>query len=463
MDTETPTHEADLERSGSRVDLRVTVPAEAVAEHVDEVSKAFRQRAKIAGFRRGKAPMSMIRQRFRDDIRDQILEHLIPQHVSAELESRNLEPLHAPVLDDVDFDFDGPLTFRVHFDVRPELRIEGYRELQATRRLQRVTEDIVSRAMGDLRERAAQLEPVEGAPAHTDDYVRAELTLLPRDGKGKKLAEENRWIHVGHERAVPGLNSQLEGLEVGDSREFVTRLADAYPNDMLAGKEVTCRLEVEEIKRRHLPAVDDELAKDLGFEDLEELQRRAREDLEQQVAEEAERGVEEELLDQILAANPVEAPESLVEDQLDRATEGAARDLAQRGIDPREGVDWQSFRADRRAGATRAVQRRLVLDAIADAEGIEVDDADVVARIERHPRAAEEDPGALVRQMRQDGSFEGVRYMLRRERALAAVKESATIESVEVEPAEKPPEGLLEAESSEQDDTGIVIPGGSSP
>jgi len=463
MESDTPAHEAEVERHGSRVDLRVTVPAATVSDHVDEVSKAFRGQAKISGFRRGKAPMSMIRQRFRDDIREHVLEHLIPRHVSSELESRGIEPLHNPVLDDVDFDFDGPLTFRVHFDVRPEVEIQGYRDLQATRRVHRVTDDIVSRAMGDLRERAAQLEPVEGAPVHTDDYVRAELTLLPRDGKGKKLAEENRWIHVGHEQAIPGLNSQLEDLEVGDTREFVTRLADAYPNDMLAGKEVTCRVEVEEIKRRHLPPVDDDLAKDLGLDDLAELRDRVRADLEQQVAERAEQGVEQELLEQVLEANDIEAPESLVEDQLDRFTEGTARELAQQGVDPREGVDWRSFRAERRETAVHAVQRRLALDAIADAEEIEVEDAAVVARIERHPRAAEEDPRALVQQMRQDGSFEGVRSMLRRERALALVKESATIDSVEVEPAEETVENVLDADSSDRDEPGIVIPGGSSP
>ena len=427
-----PNHEVTLERQGARVNLRLIVPAEEVAAHVQSVTQAFRERARLPGFRRGKAPISMIRQRFRDEIREHVLDHMIPEHVSTELQSHELRPLHAPILDKVDFDPEGPLTIAVHFDVAPEIEVSGYTGLKAARQREPVTDDVVERALGDLRERAAKLDPVaEGEATVAHDYVRAAVALYPKDGKGKRLAEEDRYVHVGEERAIPGLNSQLEGMSVGDAREFVTRLGDVYPNDLLAGKEVTCRVEVKDIKRRHLPGIDDELAKDLGLADLEELRAKTSEDLDRQLELQAERDVDRQLLDQVLEANPIDAPASLVDERLEQEMRKAARELASQGIDPQYSVDWRSFRADREAAAERAVKEELLLDRIADAQEIEVDDPTVAEEIERHQSDGNTPVSTIVQQMRKDGSFEGLRRLMVRQHALDYIRRHATIEGAE--------------------------------
>ena len=429
-------HEADVETAGSRVTMNVTVDADTVTSNVQEVARIFRQRAKLPGFRRGKTPMSMIRQRFKEEIREHVLEHMIPRHVAAEIDARGLKPLHNPILDKVDFDPEEPLVFTVHFDVELELEAAGYKDLAATKTIYPVTDDAVDKAVGNMREEAAKLESIdEGETARANDYVRISISIFPRDGKGKKLAEEDRYVHVGHEEAIPGLNSQLEGLKVGDTREFVTELGAPYPNHLLAGKEVTCRLEVSEVKRRHLPDIDDEFARDLGAADLEELRAKTREDFARHLEDEAERDVERQLLDRVLEVNPVDAPESMVEVRLDQAVRRAAEDLARQGIDPRHSIDWTSFRADNRPGAQRAVAEELLLDSIAAAEEIEVDDAEVVAEIKSHQ---EGHPGgtsaAVVQQMRKEGSFEALRKALVRRGALDFVKQHATIETVEGTP-----------------------------
>ena len=429
-------HEMELERVGSRISMKFTVAAEEVAKNVDEVTKVFRQRAKMQGFRRGKAPMSMVRQRYKEEIRDHVLEHMVPAHLGTELDAHSLQPLHNPVLENVDFDPERPLAFAVHFDVMPEISVSGYKDLEATKSILPITDEALDKAIDNLRERAAKIESVDANEgARPGDYVRASIALFPSQGKGKKLAEEDRYVHLGEEQAIPGLNVQLENLEVGASREFVTELGEAYPHDLLAGKEVTCRAEVTEIKRRHLPAIDDDLARDLGLESLDELREKTREDFGRHVEEEAERGVERRLLDQVIDANSIDTPASMVEARLDQAVQRAAQELAQQGIDPRTSMDWSRFRADNTADARRAVSEELLLDGIAAAENIEVAEDDVVAEIESHQEGqAEGGVAILAQQMRKDGSFEGLRRAMVRRRALDFVKQHATIETVEEAP-----------------------------
>lgn len=431
-------HEAEVEQVGTRVTMKITVPAETVTTHVDEVAKVFRQQARLQGFRRGKAPMGMIRQQFKEEIQERVLEHMLPQHLGAEIRVRDLKPIHNPILDNVDFEPGRPLTIEAHFDVEPEVEVSGYKDLAGTKTVMTVSDEAVESALGELRERAAKLEAVEDDDEiRLGDYVTVSMALFPRDGKGKKLAEEDRLVKVGEERGVPGLNTQLEGLEAGATREFVTELGDTYPNDLLAGKEVNCKIEVREAKRRVLPAVDDEMARDLGFGDLEELRAQTRKDYEQHVDERAETDLARQLMDQVLDANPIDVPESLVEARLEQSIQRTAEELASQGIDPRTGFDWAAYRDDGLPAARRAVSEEIALDGIAAAEELAVEDAEVLAEIENQMGSQGEGAvAALAQRMRKEGSFENLRRAMLRRRALDFVKGHATIETVEVSPEE---------------------------
>lgn len=438
-------HEADVDQVGARVTMTITISAEEATSNIEEVAGIFRQRAKIQGFRPGKAPMNMIRQRFRDEIRENVLDQLIPLHVGSEIKARDLKPIHNPMLENVDFEPGQPLTFTAKFDVEPEVEATGYKELAATKTIRSVQDEAVDNAVSNMREQAAKLETVDEGTILPGDYVVVKITLFPRVGKGKKLGEEERFVHVGEERSIPSLNTQLEGLEKGATREFVTELGDTYPNDLLAGKEVTCRVEVQEIKRRHLPAVDDDLARDLGFADLEELRAKTRENYAAHMEEEAERDVVRQLMDQVIAANPLDVPESLVEARLDQSVQRAAEDLVRQGVDPRNSVDWASYRADNKPHAERSVTEEILLDAIIKAEGIEIEDAAIIAEIESHQEDQPEGAAARVAQrMRQDGSFDGLKRAMLRSRALEVVKSHATIETVDASPEST---GTVEADA----------------
>tara|TARA_B000000460_G_scaffold233102_1_gene192558 strand:- start:238 stop:1629 length:1392 start_codon:yes stop_codon:yes gene_type:complete len=428
-------HEAEVDQVGSRVTMKIVISAEEASSNIDEVSKIFQERAKMQGFRRGKAPINMIRQRYRDEIRENVLDQLIPLHVGNEIKARELKPIHNPMLEDVNFEPGHPLTFTAKFDVQPEVEIAGYKNLAASKTVRLVEDKAVDSAVSNMREQAAKLESVEDGGILAGDYAIVKIALFPRDGKGKKLAEEERFVHVGEERSIPSLNTQLEELKKGDTRKFVTKLGESYPNDLLADKEVTCRVEVQDIKRRHLPPVDNDLARDLGFADLSELREKTKENYAAHMEEDAQRDVARQLMDQVIAANPVDPPESLVEARLDHSMQRAAEDLARQGVDPHHSVDWAAYRAENEPHAKRAVTEEVLFDAIVNAEGIEIEDAEVLVEIENHQEGQPEGTAESVAQrMRQDGSFDGLRLAMLRRRALDLVKSHATIETVEAGP-----------------------------
>lgn len=424
-------HEATHSHEGVRHTLQIVVPAEAMEERVGKVAQAFRAHARLQGFRKGKAPLSMVRRQYRDEIRQRVLDDTLPEYLGLELEARKLSPLGSPELTTVEFEPGGALAFSVQFDTAPEVTV-GALDFQATRPKVEVTDEMVTEALDELRDRFAGLEPAaEDARAEEGLYARCEIALLPRDGKGKRLAEENRFVHVGHEQALPGLNEELPGMAAGESKEFVTTVAEGYPNDLVAGKEVLCRVVLEELKARKLPEIDDDFAADLGADDLATLRDRVREDIAADLERRAERKVETDLLEQLRLANPVEVPASLVEKRLDEMVRRLAQDLAQQGIDPRGALDWNRFREENRSGAEASLAEEMLLDKIAEDHGVEVDDETVEAEITRQWEAREGGKtrplASVVQQMRKDGSFGGLRLSMQRRSALDHLKAHATI------------------------------------
>ncbi len=436
--SEPTTNEVEHSQDGVRHTLRIVVPAAQMAERVDAATQAYRTRAKMPGFRPGKAPLSMVRQQFGKDIRQHVLDNMLPEVLSGELEARELRPLDSPELADVQFEPGSDLDFTVRFDTHPDVEVSNT-DLKATRPVVEVTDEMIDEALGELRDRGGRLVPAGDSAAAEDMFARCEITLLPKDGKGKKLAEDDRFVRVGHETTVPGLNDELPGMREGEDREFVTTLADQYPNAILAGKEVLCRVVLAELKVRQLPEVDDAFAKDLGQGNLAELRDRVADDIRAHMDNNADRAVQDQLLESLRLANPVDVPESLIERRLDEMSKRFANDLAQQGIDPRQALDWEAFRKEQRGTAANSIAEEMLLDRLAQDHEIEVDDDTVEEEIRRQVEQSEggkERPVAsLVQQMRKEGSFDGLRITLRRRLALDHLRAHATIDS---ESGEKP-------------------------
>lgn len=430
--TEDSGHSSSHSQDGVSHTLEITVPADTMTARLDVVTRAFRDQARMPGFRRGKAPLGMVRQQFGEEIRKRVLDDALPEHLGKELESRELEPIDTPELERLDFEPGGDLTFVVRFDTPPEVELRDT-DLSATRLAVEVTDEMIQESLDDLRQRAARLVPADDdATAAEGMYARCDITLFPKDGKGRRLAEENRFVPVGEEKAIPGLNAQLDGMAVGEEREFVTQLADDYPNDLLAAKEVRCRVKVQELKKRHTPTLDDDFARDLDFESLDALRDRIRENLATEMEHQAERKVDDQLLAQLREKNPVQVPRSLIERRLDQMSRRFATDLAQQGVDPREALDWNAFRREQRSGAEASLAEEMLLDQVAEEAEIEVDEDTVTAEIRRQVEKSDggqkRPVASVVQQMRKDGSFTAMRLSMRRRKALEHLRHHATIE-----------------------------------
>lgn len=419
-------------QDGVRHTLRIVVPAAEMQVRVDAATQAFRSHAKMPGFRPGKAPLAMVRQQYGQDIRQRVLDHALPEILSNELESRELRPLDSPELAGVEFEPGSDLEFTVRFDTAPEVTV-GDTALTAARPVVDVTDEMIDEALGQLRDRAGRLVPVaEGKGAAMEMFARCEITLLPKDGKGKKLAEDSRFVRVGHEQAIPELNEHLVGMTEGGSSEFITQLSPQYPNSILAGREVLCQVTLAELKERQLPEIDDDFARDLGVEDLAALRTRAGDDIRANLEGNADRAVEAQLLQGLREANPVDVPDSLVERRLDEMSRRFANDLAQQGIDPRDALDWKAFRSEQRTNAADSIAEEMLLDQVAENEGIEVDDdaveTEIRTQLEQSEGGKERPVVSVIQQMRKDRSFEGLRLTLTRRLALDHLRSHATIE-----------------------------------
>src|SRR5437867_2266571 len=306
----------------TRKNLRVEIPHDVVDAEIDRIARDYSRKAKIPGFRPGKAPPRVIKQRYKDQILHDVAHDLIPRAVDDALRERGVEAIDTPDIRDVMVDEGRPLTFTASFDTLPSFEPGEYSTIALRRTAVKIEEAAVDHALQRLRERAARFEPVEGRGVDHGDTVTMDLE---RAGGDKS---ENVSVELGAKANPPGFDEQLLGLEPGATKSFTIHPPADYPIGELANTDVSYTVMVKALKRRVLPELDDEFAKDLGdFETLDALRARVRADLEHEARHAAERELRAELMTGLAARVPFELPQSLVERELDRRTEGFARRL----------------------------------------------------------------------------------------------------------------------------------------
>ena len=353
----------------TRKNVRVEIPTDVVNAEIDRIARDYSRKARIPGFRPGKAPARVIKQRFKDQILHDVAHDLIPRAVDDALREKGLEAVDTPDVRDVTIEEGQPLTFTASFDTVPAFDPGDLSTIALRRAAVAIDDEAVDGALQRLRDRAARFEPVEGRGVdHGDTVV---LDLERRDWRsGAPDTHTDVSIELGAKANPPGFDEQLLGLEVGATKSFTIHYPPDYPIGELANTDVSYTVTVKGLKRRVLPELDDEFAKDLGeFDTLDALRARVREDLEHEAKHAAERDVRAELMKQLAARVPFEVPASLVEREIDRRLEEFARRLIDQHIDPRQaGIDWNAFRESQRDVAREAVAAALVLDEVARRE-----------------------------------------------------------------------------------------------
>jgi len=414
-----------LDVNETRKNLRIEIPQDIVDAEIERIARDYSRRARIPGFRPGKAPARVIKQRYKDQILHDVAHDLIPRAVDNALRERGVEAVDTPDIRDVTVEEGRPLTFTAAFDTVPSFEPGDYSTIALRRPSARVEDEAVNIALQRLRDRAARFDPVEGRGVDHGDTVVADLVrrelggrvseqapgprteTRPPDAKPDRHTDVN--IELGAKANPTGFDEQLLGLDVGATKSFATHYPADYPIGELAGTDVSYTVTVKAIKRRVLPDLDDEFAKDLGeFETLDAL-----------------RG---ELMKQLAARVPFEVPASLIDRELDRRTEEFARRLIEQNIDPRQaGIDWDAFRNSQRDVAREAVAGAIVLDEVAHREHLDVTPEETEREISRYAERSGRTPAAVRARLEKEGGLSRIAASLRREKSIDFLLARATI------------------------------------
>jgi len=393
------------------------------------VTAQYRRVARIPGFRPGHAPSSLIRRRFEEDIRSEVVQTLLPKYFETAVKDQKLSIVGQPHFGDLKFAEDQPLTCTATFEILPDFELKDYKGLDVEKEPSEVTESDVTKALEQLQERAATFEVVEDRPADDGDYA---LVNYRGSDAGDPQAEpvEGRdvMVHLAAEGTVADFTENLRGSKPGDVREFQVAYADDYSTKSLAGKTLSYRVEIQGIKKKVVPALDDEFAKSVSeFKAIEELKAKVSENLAERKKHEVEARAKQKLLDHLVSLHEFPVPQSLVDSQIDSRLERLLSRLMAQGVDPRSvNIDWQKIREDSRSEAEKDVRGSLILEKIAEAEGLEVSDGEVDEMIRDLAEEHREPPAAIKTRLTREGNLPRITQKLRNQKALDLVYQNAT-------------------------------------
>jgi trigger factor len=430
---ERPLSRKDLSMSEAtcRRELDLEIPADVVTKKMESVAKEFARVARVPGFRPGKAPVSLIRRRFADDIKGEVVQSLVPESVEKAVTEQKLTPVSQPQVEKLDFTEGQPLKFRAVFEVLPEFDLGNYKDLELEVPAMDVTEEDVTKTLEDMRERAAALAPVEGRAAENGDFVQLKLMGTP-EGGGDPIQADSVLCHIGAEETMEPFNENLRGANTGDHKNFDVSYPADYPDAKLAGKTYHYAVEVLGIKNKKLPELNDEFAKDVSdVTTLDELKKKVREGLEHARDHRHKELLREKVIAALIKLQDFPVPDSLVQHQMDVRLERVVRSLAAQGVDPRAvNVDWVTLRSRQQERATDDVKAELIVDRIATAENIDVTDEEVNHELEHAASHSGESAAAIHARLTKQGTLDRMRAKLRSDKTLDWLAQNSRIRTV---------------------------------
>jgi trigger factor len=419
------THEIK-EVSSCKRSLVAEVPADQFEEEIDKQAKEYARHARVPGFRPGKVPLTVVRQRFRSELRSDATQEIVRRVWKEALEEQHLHPINEPSLENLSNEPGDPLKFTLGFEVLPSFEARDYKGIPATAPRSEITDKDVDDAVESLRDRNAQYVPIEEGEVRDGELVTLSVEGVFEEG-GKPLREENVTCIIGAPETNETFSENLRGARQGETRSFTVEYPADYHRKRYAGKKVHYTANLKEIKEKHLPDLED-LAKELGADSLEELRSRIRDELVTKAERVAEKKARDAVMDEVLLRNSVEVPGSLVDAELEDYVQRIAGNLAQQGIDPgKTSIDWRKMFEDERPNAEKAVRRTLILDAIARQEGLDVTEKDLEDAFEKLAETSQRSGVAIRAQFEKDQKIQSFRDHLRRNKALDFIYLNANI------------------------------------
>ena len=433
--------------SPTRKELKIEIEAEQLSAAYDRISDRYAKLANVPGFRRGHAPRSVVRTRFKDEIRGEVLREIVPEAIEEAIRENALQVIGEP---DVHLDnSEGlekigaePLSIHVHVEVLPEVSLSQYKGLEAARSTRPVKDEDVERVIEGLREASASLQPVEDRPSEQGDTVTVNFHGTFKDTpEAEPISVEDVDVELGGANVQQEFTDNLTGVRADEVKTFTVKYPEDFTSKGLAGKEVEYTATVTSVRRKELPEVDDEWAKSLGeeFDSLEMLREKVREDLEKRASVESDHRLRGSVMRKLVEAHPFEVPETLVEHQTNQLIQSVMRDMMGRGFDPQQGqLNWEGLREQLREQATSDVRGSMLLDRIADEEKIDVSDEEIEAEIAMLATNARQSVEQVRAALTKQGGERSIADRLRNRKALDLIVENASVSEEEWREEEEP-------------------------
>ena len=396
--------------------LEISVPASEVAEAEEKAARRYASRVRMPGFRPGKAPAAMIRKRFAQEIRQEALESLVQEAYKEVLEREKLQPVAQPHVHDLKFEEGQPLVFELHLEVRPEISLARTSGFRVQRPATAVTDEQVTEQIEQIRDQKATWAPVEDRPM-PGDMVKVELATA--DDTGAMPEGKEYTLVLGEGQAIPGIEEVIMEAKPGETVERPVKWPDDFPDEAQRGSTKTTRVVLREVKRKAMPGLDDAFAREVGdFDSLDALRAAVRDDLQKHVERESESGVRQQLLDQIIEANPFDIPQAWVT-QLSSAYMDAYQI-------PQE--DRERFAAEFRPIAEKQVRRDVVIDTIAEKEGLAATEADIDDRVADVASKRGADAGQVYASLQKAGRLREIERSITEDKVFKFLLEKNTVE-----------------------------------
>ena len=426
-----------------RREISVEIPADVVGKQQAALVQEYSKRARVPGFRKGKVPASMVRNRFGGEIASEVMESLVPQYFREAVIKGGYRPVSQPFIYDLHAEPGQPIKFKAVFEVMPEFELGKYEDIKVDKPAIKIADEDVEAELKRLQERQASFDPIEEERGAKDgEFTQVSFQAVPKEaekedpaaagaGEGAKAGEptaakpvqmDEVLVEIGGANTIPEFSENLRGAKTGEERKFDVAYPADFHDPRLAGKVFSYSVKVNAIKKKTLPELNDDFAKELNqeFESLNALRQRIRESMEAQQRHQAEHEAKEKLIEKLVEKHDFAVPRALVERQIDLRLERGLRALAAQGMrtEDMRRMDFKRLRAGQRESAVKEVKSTLLLEKIAQAENIQVSNEEMDREIESLAQQMNQTPEQVRQKLTEEGALERIRARMRSEKAL---------------------------------------------
>ena len=391
---------------GCKHSLEISIPVDQVESETSRVVDDIQKRARLQGFRPGKAPANLIRKQFAGDIRQKVLENMIPVHLQKQLDAENLSVVGTPDISDVHFHDFAPLTFKATFEVFPEVVLGEYTNVEVPYQDPEVSDEDIAKRIDEIREQKAQYINIDPRPVVDGDFAVVSLESLA-GVEGEPVKTDEMVLEIGAKDTFEAFTENLRGLTPGDEKDFEVVYPEDYGSDKLAGKTVKFHALLKGLRRKELPELDDEFAQELGdYRTVAELNEAIRKTIFSQRQYEAQQEAKNQIMDKLVDAHDFPVPEAFVERQIKTRVEQRLRAMAEQGMDPRKlQLDWDKVKESQRDKAIREVKASMLLGKVSERESIHATHDEVDSEVEKVARQQRKPVAAVHMDFEKDGTL----------------------------------------------------------